>query len=109
MLLLWKWSNISCVDPDRGTGGQDQPPPPPVKNNIAVDLFAILVRIPCKKISKPGLSVGPIINSVLLAGRLWLAFSLSSLKIKGQELADTLLQYILCPHMNIQLMIETER
>ena len=28
---------------------------------------------------------------------------------KGQELADTLLQNILGPHMNIQLMIETDR
>ena len=25
MLLLWEMSNISCVDPDRGTGGQDHP------------------------------------------------------------------------------------
>ena len=61
------------------------------------------------KTSKPGISVGPIINSVLLAGRRWLAFPLSSLEIKGKELADTLLQNILSPHMNIQLMIETER
>ena len=36
-------------------------------------------------------------------------FPLSSLEIKGQELADTLLQNILGPHMNIQLMIETDR
>ena len=35
--------------------------------------------------------------------------SLSSLEIKGQELADTLLQNILRPHINIQLMIETDR
>ena len=27
MLLLWEMSNISCVDPDRGTGGQDYPHP----------------------------------------------------------------------------------
>ena len=25
---LWEMSNISCVDPDRGTGGQDHPPSP---------------------------------------------------------------------------------
>ena len=36
-------------------------------------------------------------------------FSLSSLEIKGQELADTLLQNNLGPHMNIQLIIETDR
>ena len=25
--LLWEMSNKSCVDPDRGKGGQDHPPP----------------------------------------------------------------------------------
>ena len=33
MLLLWEMSNISYIDPDRGTGGQD---PPPLKKYIAV-------------------------------------------------------------------------
>ena len=61
------------------------------------------------KISKQGLSAGLIINSVLLVGRWWPAFPLSSLEIKGQELADTHLQNILGPHMNIQLLIETDR
>ena len=37
------------------------------------------------------------------------SFHLSSLEIKGQELADTFLQNIRGPHMNIQLMIETDR
>ena len=41
--------------------------------------------------------------------RWWPAFPLSWLEIKGQEMADTLYQNILGPHMNIQLMIETDR
>ena len=35
--------------------------------------------------------------------------SLSSPEIRGQVLADALLQNFLGPHMNIQLMIETDR
>ena len=33
----------------------------------------------------------------------------SSLLARNKELADTLLQNILGPHMNIQLLIETDR
>ena len=38
MLLLWEMSNISCIDPDRGTGGQDHPPS--LKNYIAVGFLS---------------------------------------------------------------------
>ena len=37
MPLLWEMSNISWVDPDRGTGGLD---PRPLKNYIAVGFLS---------------------------------------------------------------------
>ena len=61
MLLLWEMSDISCVDPDRGTGGQEK------LHSCRISLQYWLGSP--VKISKPGFSVGSIINSVLMAGR----------------------------------------